>query len=75
VLCLDNEINIHGKFAPKGISEQDFRLLFESAGNDIVAKNDVPKPKTVTPNEVVGLVRQLVSHSAAYKKEITRIVA
>lgn len=74
VLCLNDDINIHGKFAPEGISEQEFRLLFEIAGNDITQKHEVPKPKTVTPNEVVGLVKQLVSQSAAYKEEITRIV-
>ena len=75
IFCLGEVENIYGKFASKEISQEEFRVLFEIAGNEIIRQNEVPQPKTVTPNEVVALVKQLASQSIAYKKEIIKIVA
>ena len=63
------------EIGPEEIDEIDFRRLFEAAGKEIISQYEEPKMKTVTPNEVVHLVKQLSTQSENYRRAIFELVS
>ena len=75
VLCTGATGNIYKKLGSEEVAEDGFRRLFEAAGNEIISQNETPKMKTVTPNEVVHLVKQLSAQSDTYRRAICDLVS
>src|SRR6056300_491385 len=69
VFCLNHEINFERDIIPKDMNASEFRSLFEIAGSRVEALYRGPK-KTVTPDEVLHLVRILSQQSPAYRNAI-----
>lgn len=74
VFCVNSEVNFERDFIPMNLTASEFRSFFEIAGSRIESLYRGLK-KTVTPNEVLYLVRALSQQSPAHRDAIAKIVA
>lgn len=75
VFCNNPNIDFSKNYIPAGLSSEDFRRLFEMAGNRVAQQVRPPQQKSVTPDEVLHLVKVLSGKSEAHKQAIAKIVA
>tara|TARA_B100000989_G_C19530010_1_gene469074 strand:+ start:292 stop:1092 length:801 start_codon:yes stop_codon:yes gene_type:complete len=75
VFCNNPDIDFAKNYIPAGLSSNDFRGLFEMAGNRVVQQSSFKPKKMVTPDEVLHLVKVLSAKSEAHRQAIAQIVA